>query len=84
MDLFFFLVFSEDGAGVAGVLGVAGFFWVVCFFFGVAVIVAGAAVAVILLLLLLLPVFLLLLLLLLLGPWFVFEEGMYLDFFPLV
>ena len=46
MDLFFFLVFLGDGAGVAGVLGVAGFFWVVSFF-GVAVIVAGAAVAVI-------------------------------------
>ena len=38
MDLFFFLVFLDDGAGVAGVLGVASFFRVVSFFG-----VAGAA-----------------------------------------
>ena len=44
MFLIFFLVFfgdAIDGAGVAGVLGVAGFFWV-CFL-GVTAIVAGAA-----------------------------------------
>ena len=44
MFLIFFLVFfgdAIDGTGVAGVLGVAGFFWV-CFL-GVTAIVAGAA-----------------------------------------